>query len=125
MKGVLVIAHGSRAKETEVALKEIMDIVTENLTAITDITDIYIEHAFMQFGDKTIASGISALAEKKVTEIKIVPYFLFTGIHMKEDIPNQIGEIMKNYPDIKIVMGEPIGNDKQRLAEILVDKITR
>ena len=117
MKGVLVIAHGSRAKETELDLKEIVDITAEK------ITDVYIEYAFMQLSDRTIESGVAALAEKKVTEIKIVPYFLFMGIHMKEDLPNIVGEIMKNYPGIKMVMGEPIGNDKQRLAEILADKI--
>ena len=117
MKGVLVIAHGSRAKETELDLKEIVDMAAEK------ITDVYIEYAFMQLSDRTIESGVAALAEKKVTEIKIVPYFLFMGIHMQEDLPNIVGEIMKNYPGIKMVMGEPIGNDKRRLAEILADKI--
>ena len=120
MKGVLIIAHGSRAKETEIALKEIADIAGEK---VSDLYDVYIEHAFMQFSDKTIESGIAALVEKKVTEIKIVPYFLFTGIHMKEDIPNEIGKIMKNYPDIKIVISKPIGTDKERLAEILANNI--
>ena len=117
MKGVLVIAHGSRAKETETDLKEVLDIAMEK------VNDVYIEHAFMQFSDRTIESGIANLAEKKVTEIKIVPYFLFTGIHIREDIPDIVGECMKNYPGIKIVTGEPIGNDKQRLAEILAGKI--
>ena len=117
MNGVLVIAHGSREKETESAMKAVLDIAAEKITGIC------IEYAFMQLSDRTVESGIAALAEKKVTEIKIVPYFLFMGVHMKEDIPNIVGECMKNYPDIKLVMGEPIGNDKQRLAEILADKI--
>jgi len=126
MKGVLVIAHGSRAKETEIDLKEVVDIATEIVgrdALGAPCENPAVEYAFMQLSDKTIESGIASLAEKKVTEIKIVPYFLFMGIHMKEDIPNEVGEIMKKYPDIKMVMGEPIGNDKQRLAEILADKI--
>jgi len=116
MKGVLVIAHGSRATETELDLKEVVDMAAKK-------ADIFIEYAFMQFSDRTIESGIAALAEKKVTEIKILPYFLFMGIHMKEDLPNIVGECMKNYPGIEMAMGEPIGSDRQRLAEILVDKI--
>jgi len=117
MKGVLIIAHGSRAKETESDLKAVVDMAAEK------VTDVCIEYAFMQLSDRTIESGIAALAEKKVTEIKIVPYFLFMGVHMKEDIPNAAGKYMKNYPGIKMVIGEPIGNDKQRLSEILADRI--
>jgi len=116
MKGVLVIAHGSRATETELDLKEVVDMAAEQ-------SNVYIEYAFMQFSAKTIESGIAALAEKKVTEIKIVPYFLFMGIHMKEDLPNIVGECMKSYPGIEMAMGEPIGSDRQRLAEILADRI--
>jgi sirohydrochlorin ferrochelatase len=116
MKGVLVIAHGSREKDTETYLREIVDTASKNL-------NVHIEHAFMQFGEKTIESAIFALAQKKVTEIKIVPYFLFMGIHMKEDIPSVVGECMKNYPEIKTIMGEPLGSDKQSLAKILAGKI--
>ncbi len=116
MKGVLVVAHGSRAKETEATLKTVLDMAKEKLP------DVCIEHAFMEFGDKTIESGIAALAAKNVTDIKIVPYFLFMGIHLKEDIPNAVNECIKSYPDIKVVMGKPLGADS-RLAEILADRI--
>ena len=117
MKGVLVIAHGSRARGTEEALREVVEI------AAGKMTDICVEYAFMQLSDRTIEAGIAALVEKKVTEIKIVPYFLFMGVHMKEDIPLLVAECAKKYPEIKITVAEPIGNDKQRLAEILAEKI--
>ena len=116
MKGVLVIAHGSRAKETEAALEAVLSMVK------TKLQGIIIECAFMEFSDKTIEKGVSALAAKAVTEIKIVPYFLFMGIHLKKDIPNMIAECAANFPDIKFTMGEPLGID-ERLADILVDRI--
>lgn len=116
MKGVLVIAHGSRVKETEATLTTVLDLVREKLP------EVWIEHAFMEFNDRTIASGIAALAAKGVTEIKVAPYFLFMGVHMKEDIPNTVNECVKDYPGIKVVMGEPLGADI-RLAEILADRI--
>lgn len=116
MKGVLVIAHGSRAKETEEVLKTFLDAAAEKVPGAC------VEHAFMEFGDRNIEKGIAALAEKKVTEIKIIPYFLFSGIHIKEDIPTIVSECMKNYPEIKAVMDEPLGTDK-RLADILADRI--
>ena len=116
MKGVLVIAHGSRANETEATLEAVLSMVKKKLP------ETFIEHAFMEFSDRTIEKGVSALNAKGVTEIKVVPYFLFTGIHIKEDIPNMVAECAVNYPGVKITMGEPLGAD-ERLADILVDRI--
>lgn len=116
MKGVLVIAHGSRAKETEATLEAVLSMVKAKFP------ETIIECAFMEFSDRTVEKGVSSLAAKAVTEIKIVPYFLFMGIHMKEDIPNMVAECAANFPGIKITMGEPLGVD-ERLADILVDKI--
>jgi len=51
-----------------------------------------------------------------------VPYFLFMGIHLKEDIPNMVAECAASFPGIRITMDEPLGVD-ERLADILVDRI--
>ena len=118
MKGVLVVAHGSRAKETEITLETVLETAKSKISD----SDTCIEHAFMEFSDKTIEKGIVQLIEKGVSEIKVVPYFLFSGIHLKEDIPNTVSECMGRYPNIKFVMGETLGTD-ERLADILVDRI--
>ena len=100
MKGVLVIAHGSRAKETENALEAVLSMVKEKLP------EAVIETAFMEFSERTVEKGVAALAEKGVAEIKIVPYFLFMGIHLKEDIPQMAQSCADNFPHIKITMGK-------------------
>ena len=116
MKGILVIAHGSRARETESALDAVLDMAKSKLP------ETIIESAFMEFSERTVEKGIAALASQGVTEIKVVPYFLFMGIHLKEDIPNMAAGCASNYPGLKISMGEPLGVD-ERLAEILADRI--
>ena len=116
MKAVLIIAHGSRAKETETSLEAVIDMVKSKLPN----TDI--ECAFMEFSDRTVDSGIAKLAEKGAKEIKVVPYFLFMGVHMKEDIPEIVAECATKYPHINISIGEHLGVD-ERLADILVDRI--
>jgi len=116
MKGVLVIAHGSRAKETETALEAVISMVRKKAP------EIVIEPAFMEFSERTFERGVAALAEKGVTEIKIVPYFLFLGMHLKEDIPEMATRCAAGFPNIKIVMGKPLGVD-ERLADIVVDRI--
>jgi len=116
MKGVLVVAHGSRAKETEATLEAIISVVKAKLP------DTSIECAFMEFSERTLEKGISALVARGATDIKLVPYFLFSGIHIKEDIPNMAAECAAKIANIKIEMGEPLGIDK-RLADILIDRI--
>ncbi|MDR2345286.1 MAG: hypothetical protein LBE18_04400 [Planctomycetaceae bacterium] len=116
MKGILVVAHGSRIKETEEILISLLNMVKPK------IPEFCIEYAFMEFSDKTLEKGIAALVEKNVSEIKVVPYFLFSGIHLKEDIPNMINQCLLHYPDVKVIMGKSLGID-QRLADILTDRI--
>ena len=116
MKAVLIIAHGSRASETEAVLDAIAAMVKESLP------DMLIECAFMGYSERTVEKAVAALASKDVSEIKVIPYFLFMGIHLKEDIPKMISDLTADYPNIKIVMTESLGADR-RLAEIVIDKI--
>ena len=116
MNGVLVVAHGSRAKETEDSLDAVLEMVRYKLPKVA------IECSFMEFSERTVEKGVSALAAAGVTHIKVVPYFLFMGIHLKEDIPALVSECAAKYPDIKITMGQPLGVD-ERLADIVVDRV--
>lgn len=116
MKGILVVAHGSRVKETESTLVSVLKIVA------TTLPDVLIEYAFMEFSDRTLEKGVKALVDRGVTKIKVVPYFLFMGVHLREDIPEMVKRCTAEHPGIAVVMGEPLGADR-RLAEILVDRI--
>lgn len=116
MKGVLILAHGSRVAATKDTINQVVDMVRKKIGPMP------IEIAYMEFCEENIEHGIKALADQGVTEIKAVPYFLFEGIHIREDIPNEIAEILKKYPGIEVEMGQTLGAD-ERLADILIDRI--
>lgn len=116
MKGILILAHGSREKSTEQTLQA----VVEQLKEINQ-KDI-IETAYLQFAEIDLASGLDALQAKGVKEIVVIPYFLFAGVHIKEDIPQEIKDYQEKNKDVRIIMGETLGADR-RLAEILADRI--
>lgn len=115
MNGILILAHGSREKHTEDTLKAVVEMVKEKVDGI-------IETAFLQFSEKNLEYGLKSLIEKGVTHIKVVPYFLFEGVHICEDIPKEIEEFLGDYKGVTITMGKTLGNDP-RLAEVLVDRI--
>jgi len=116
MKGVLIVGHGSRRKETELVLKSVVDKVRQKLSGTPT------EIAYMEFGEPNIPAGLNALVEIGVDEIVVVPYFLFDGVHIRDDIPQILEDYKKVNPNIKLKMGNPLGEDP-RLAEILIDRI--
>lgn len=116
MKGVLILAHGSRERETELTLKKIVEITQSKLE------DVIIETAYLQFSEVNLVKGLDNLVAQGIVDIKIVPYFLFAGVHIREGIPKEIEEYLKDKPNIKITMAETLGGDP-RMADILVDRI--
>ncbi|MCL1913056.1 MAG: CbiX/SirB N-terminal domain-containing protein [Eubacteriaceae bacterium] len=116
MKGVLVLAHGSRATETEDTLDQVLTIVKEKTP------DTIIECAFMEFSDRTVAKGFETMDAHGVTQLKVVPYFLFMGIHLQQDIPKILAECSVGHPNIKYELTGTLGID-ERIADIIVERI--
>ena len=92
-----------------------MDLVRDRMEEI-------VETAYMEFSEKNIANGLNALVSQGVTEIKVVPYFLFKGVHLRKDIPEEIALFLEGKEGIKVTIAEPLGADP-RLAEILAERI--
>ena len=116
MDGVLILAHGSRAQKTQDTLNAVVEMTKKKLP------NTIIEIGYMEFCNVNIEKGLNLLVEKGVTKIKVVPYFLFEGIHIQEDIPNEIAEYLKDKPELEVTLGSTLGADP-RLADILVDRI--
>lgn len=116
MKGILIVGHGSRQKSTEQTLEAVVEAVRLNLP------EMPVEIAYMEFGEQNIPSGLSALLRQGADEIAVVPYFLFDGIHIREDIPQALEEFQAAHPHLRITMGRPLGSD-ERLAAILSDRV--
>jgi len=116
MNGILILAHGSRIKSTKDTINTVVDMVRDKIDSMP------IEIAYMELCEETIEIGINNLIKKGVKSIKVVPYFLFEGIHIRKDIPNEIDRIMKSYEGVTVTMGNTLGADS-RLADILVDRI--
>jgi len=116
MKGVLIVGHGSRRKETEQILESVVK------TARQKLPETPVEIAYMEFSGQTIHAGLDALIGQGALEIAAVPYFLFDGVHIQKDIPEALEEYRVKNPTIKITMGKPLGAD-ERLAAILTDRI--
>ncbi|MEM1483779.1 CbiX/SirB N-terminal domain-containing protein [Oscillospiraceae bacterium PP1C4] len=116
MTGVLIVAHGSRIDKTEKTMETIRSYVQQELGVE------HIIEAYMEFRSTNIEAGLLKLMEQGVDDIKVVPYFLFEGIHIREDIPTEIAAFQEKHPEVKIQFGNTLGADR-RLAEVLADRV--
>ncbi len=110
------MAHGSREGDTEKTMQKITEYVRQGLEGAL------VEEAYLQFRDRNLEKGLESLIQKGVTDISVIPYFLFEGVHIKEDIPAELEEFKALHPGVKITMGKTLGADR-RLADIIVDRI--
>lgn len=116
MNGILILAHGSKRQETE----EIVNSLVEKVKAKTGEKLVY--PAYLQFSEQNLEKCIDLLVESGAKNIKIMPMFIFDGVHVTQDIPNELAEIKTKYPEINIDMSRHIGDD-DKLADIIVDRI--
>lgn len=116
MNGILILAHGSKRQETE----KILDSLIKKVKIKTGESLVF--PAYLQFSEQNLAISIDQMVKVGATKIKIVPMFLFDGIHVTKDIPEELDEIKKKYPDVDIKMSSHLGDD-DRIADIIVDRV--
>lgn len=116
MRAYLLLAHGSRQQDTV----KTMERVTEKVKMLTGIE--VIRCAFMQFAHPDFEEGLSALIALGAKHIHIVPYFLFDGVHIHEDIPQMMRAFQAAHPDVSLTLSATLGDD-DRLAAIVAQRI--
>lgn len=114
-RALIIISHGSRSKDAAEAFDQIVDMVRKK-DQFQHVAGASLEHS-----ELNISQTIAQVAETRVTEIIFAPYFLYEGIHIKEDIPHLLKEISPNYPNITFKMAKPIGVEPV-LADIILDR---
>ena len=105
MKTLLIIAHGSRRKESNEEVRQLADRVATNSGDAFD----RVASSFLEISSPQIDSAIADLAEAGATEIAVFPYFLAAGTHVANDIPRLIDEEKEKYPQIKFTILPHLG----------------
>ena len=70
----------------------------------------------------SLEKGVDQLVQEGARTVCIVPMFIFDGMHVTYDIPEELEGIKAKYPEVEIRMSSHIGDD-DKLAEIIVDRI--
>jgi sirohydrochlorin ferrochelatase len=113
---VLLMAHGSRIPEANDAVRDIAAMLKE-MTRFE-----IVEVSFREQHLPNIQQGIDACVEAGAERIILMPYFLYMGAHVREDLPAEMAEAKQRYPRVGFVMGSHLGTHR-KLAEIVAERI--
>lgn len=111
----LLVAHGSRRQASNEEIKAL----TEKLSKRLNRHFSFISYAFLELAKPSIPDGVEACAASGADKVFILPYFLSEGVHVAKDIPTQIKEKKRQYPHIKIDIGDYFGRSEKVVAALL------
>lgn len=113
---ILLMAHGSRIAEANDAVREIAALVKE-ISAYP-----IVEVSFREMHLPSIQQGIDSCVAQGAERILLLPYFLFVGAHVQEDLPEEMAMARERYPNVEFAMGSHLGVHR-KLAEIVSERI--
>ena len=109
-RGILLIGHGSRNKNSS-------DVLEKTAAIMENKTQIPVQHCFLEFNSPDVKEGLDLLIQKADT-ISAVPMLPSSGTHTEKTIPT----IEKDGKILTLTYtGEPIGAE-EALADILIRK---
>ncbi len=110
---LVLLGHGSKSTEAVEDFNYIVSLVKEK--ASYDFT----AGAHMELVNPSLQEITAELYEQGAREFVILPYFLFNGMHIKEDIPEIIDGLKAKYTDAKFTFGKPFGKQAM-LADLIL-----
>jgi sirohydrochlorin ferrochelatase len=113
---ILLMGHGSRIPEANDALHAIAAMVRQETGCPI------VEVAFREQHAPNIQKAIDSCVEQGATRLLLYPYFLFAGAHVLEDLPTEMAEAKERYPQLELILGQPLGVHK-KLAEIVCERV--
>jgi sirohydrochlorin cobaltochelatase len=101
-QGIVLFAHGSRDPDWTRPFEAIAASLAKKAPAIA-VALGYLEHG------PSLDEAVAALAAKGAVSIRVVPLFLGTGGHVKEDLPKLVARVAAEHPQQKLLLDKVVG----------------
>lgn len=114
-KAILIVGHGSKSSQ---AVSEFETVVAETGKKTENVK---VCGAHMELAEPSIQDSFEMLWNEGIKSVTVIPYFLFNGRHIQNDIPRILKSMEEKYEGIEIIFGSPIGPDPS-MATVLWNK---
>ncbi len=116
MNALLLVAHGSRRQQSNDEVSVLANKLRE-----TCHHDYSIVHSgFLELATPSIPEGIENCIRDGATRVTILPYFLNSGTHVVNDVPEIAAAARARHPDIDIVVAPHLGASSL-MVDLLID----
>jgi sirohydrochlorin ferrochelatase len=112
---IIVFAHGSSVESANEAVRSVAAAVAES--GGFGLVDT----AFLELASPDLPEAVARVAGQGAVRVIVVPYFLTLGIHLRRDLPRIIADILRNHPDLRIEVTEPL-DGHPALREIVLER---
>jgi sirohydrochlorin ferrochelatase len=100
---ILLIAHGSRRAEANADLLTVADLVRQRRPYTI------VEIAYLELAQPDIPAGAKRCVERGATEIRLLPWFLSAGAHVRDDLEEFRQTFTAEYPGVRFDCRPPLG----------------
>ncbi len=108
-RAVILFGHGSR----DPLWRQPMDAVAERIARAAPRVEV--RCAFLELQQPDLGTAGRELAEAGIQDISIVPMFLGTGKHAREDLPVLVDALRAALPEVSFSLRRPVGEDGRLL----------
>lgn len=111
-RGVILFGHGSR----DPLWRQPIEAVAAQLAATQPGTPV--RCAYLELDAPDLPTAAAELVAGGVRGITILPLFLGTGRHAREDLPRLLGQLRVAYPQVEFTLKASVGEDR-RVIDLL------
>jgi sirohydrochlorin cobaltochelatase len=108
-KAIILFAHGSR----DPLWRQPIEAVAMRLR--TADPQLPVRCAYLELDTPDLATAGAELAAAGARSVTIVPMFLGTGRHARDDMPRLVGQLRHAHPGVAFVLQRPVGESPELL----------
>ncbi len=103
--GIVLFAHGSRDPQWSLPIEAVRRAIESTHP------QAQVRCAYLELCEPDLAQAVRSLLENGVRSLSIVPMFLGTGRHAREDLPLLVAALQNEHPSLSIALQPPVGED--------------
>ncbi|UCU97368.1 sirohydrochlorin chelatase [Acidovorax radicis] len=107
---IILFSHGSR----DPLWRAPVEAVAAHIAA--QHPDRSVACAYLELCEPTLADAASQLVAQGATQVTVVPMFLGTGKHAREDLPLLVAALRSAHPGVPFTVQAAIGEDPRMTA---------
>jgi sirohydrochlorin cobaltochelatase len=104
-RAIVLFGHGSRDPLWRLP----METVATRLRA--QRPQALVRCAYLELDAPSLPAAVHELAAAGASHVTVVPMFLGTGRHAREDLPALVEQLRASHPDVAFVLQKPVGED--------------